>query len=195
MAEMEVKGGGGHKKGPGVKKGKKLSTRVDLTPMVDLGFLLITFFMFATTLQTPTALKLTMPKEDVDEKDQNKMPDDGAFSILLGKGDKLYYYEGTDPSKLQESNYTDIRERIIDKKKRIRQTYGSDTADRKNMMVVIKPTADATNKNVVDLLDEMKINAVKLYAIVKPNDQEKQVVAISQGDAAPAAAPAPGGGQ
>ena len=188
MAEMEVKGGGGHKKGGGVRKQKKLNTRVDLTPMVDLGFLLITFFMFATTLSTPTALKLTMPKEDVDEKDQNKMPEEGSFSVLLGKDDRVFYYEGNDPSKLQASNYKEIRDRILDKKKRVRAAFGgSDTADQKNMMVVIKPTDDATNKNVVDLLDEMKINAIKLYAIVKPSDQEKAVVAMSQGDAVPPA--------
>jgi len=193
MAEMDVKGGGGHKKGGGVKKQKKLNTRVDLTPMVDLGFLLITFFMFATTLATPTALKLTMPKEDVDEKDQNKMPEDGSFSVLLGKDDRVFYYEGNDPSQLKASDYKDIRDRILDKKKRVRAAYGgSDSADMKNMMVVIKPTDDATNKNVVDMLDEMKINNVRLYAIVKPSDQEKQVVAISQGGAAPPVTPPAG---
>jgi len=71
MAELDTSGGG-HKKGPGVKKGKKLSTRVDLTPMVDLGFLLITFFIFTTTMSQPTAFKLFLPDDKVIPEDQNK---------------------------------------------------------------------------------------------------------------------------
>src|SRR5918998_4449078 len=94
MAEMDTSGGGGHhKKGPGVKKAKKLSTRVDLTPMVDLGFLLITFFIFSTTMSQPTAMRLFLPKDTEKPEEQNKVKASGALSLMLGKNDVVSYYE------------------------------------------------------------------------------------------------------
>jgi len=94
MAEMDTSGGGGHKKGPGVKKAKKLSTRVDLTPMVDLGFLLITFFIFTTTMSQPTAMKLFLPKDTEKPEEQNKLKESGALTVLLGGNNTVFLYEG-----------------------------------------------------------------------------------------------------
>jgi biopolymer transport protein ExbD len=158
MAEMDTSGkGGGHKKGPGVKKGKKLSTRVDLTPMCDLGFLLITFFIFTTTMSQPTAMRLFLPKDVDKPEEQNKVKESAVLTLLPSKADQIYYYEGSDPSKLQSSNYKGIRDVVLDKKRR---------TDPKDFMVVIKPTKDATYKNTVDMLDEMTIDDVKRYALV-----------------------------
>jgi biopolymer transport protein ExbD len=135
MAEMEVKSGGGHKKGPGVKKAKKNSTRVDLTPMVDLGFLLITFFIFTTTMSQPTAMNLAMPKDTDDHKDDVKIKESGALTIMLGKANVIYYYYGMDPTKLQTTGYKDIRKIILDKKK-------STPVD--DLFITIKPDKDAS---------------------------------------------------
>jgi biopolymer transport protein ExbD len=157
MAEMDTSSGGGHKKGPGVKKGKKMSTRVDLTPMVDLGFLLITFFIFTTTMSQPTAMKLFLPKDVDKPEEQNKVKASAVLTIMLGKNDQIYYYEGDDPTKLQSSNYKAIRDIIIDKKRR---------TDPKDFVVVLKPTVDATYKNTVNILDEMTIDEVKRFALV-----------------------------
>jgi biopolymer transport protein ExbD len=160
MAEMDTSSGGGHKKGPGVKKGKKLSTRVDLTPMVDLGFLLITFFIFTTTMSQPTAMKLFLPKDTEKQDELNKVKESGALTIMLGKGDGVYYYEGQlaqDASNFKSSNFKDIRDVIINKKK---------STNPEDFVVVIKPGPEATYKNTVDILDEMTINDVKRYAMV-----------------------------
>ena len=171
MAEMDVSSGGGHKKGPGVKKGKKLSTRVDLTPMVDLGFLLITFFIFTTTMAQPTAMSLAMPK-DTDKPDElNKVKESGALTIMMGKGDVVYYYFGNDPTKLQTTGYKDIRGIILEKKK-------NTPAD--DFFITIKPDKDATYKNAVDILDEMAINAIKRYAMVDPTDDEYKLIQLTE---------------
>ena len=128
MAEMDTSSGGGHKKGPGVKKGKKLSTRVDLTPMVDLGFLLITFFIFTTTMSQPTALKLMLPKDADKPEEQNKAKESGVITLLLGKDNTVFYYEGqldNTASNFKSSNFSGIREVLLDKKSYSRKRFGS----------------------------------------------------------------------
>lgn len=173
MAEMDTSGGGGHKKGPGVKKAKKASTRVDLTPMVDLGFLLITFFIFTTTMSQPTAMNLFLPKDTDKPEEQNKAKESGALTLLLGSDNRVYYYEGTlDPNgaNFKSSTMKQIREIIIGKK---RSTNAED------LVIVIKPGQESTYKNVVDILDEMTINDIKRYALVDISEGEESLVKMS----------------
>jgi biopolymer transport protein ExbD len=162
---------GGHKKGPGVKKAKKLSTKVDMTPMVDLGFLLITFFIFTTTMAQPTAMNLFLPKDVDKPEEQNKVKESGAFTILLGKQDQVYYYEGLDPTQLKATNFKGIRDEIIRKKK---------STSTEDLVMIIKPSEDATYKNTVDILDEMTISEIKRYAMVDISPQEYELVKITE---------------
>ncbi len=151
MAEMDTSSGGGHKKGPGVKKSKKLSTRVDLTPMVDLGFLLITFFVFTTTMSQSTAMNMNEPKDDSTQI--LKVKNSGAMTILLGKADKVYYYYGQlDADHLSEqfksTTFKEIRNLIVEKRK---------ATNIDDLMYIIKSDKESTFKNAIDILDEMQI--------------------------------------
>lgn len=198
MAEMDTSGGGGHKKGPGVKKSKKLSTRVDLTPMVDLGFLLITFFIFTTTMSQPTAMKLFLPKDTEKPEEQNKVKQSGALTIMLGKDDGIFYYEGelkSDGSNFMSSGFKEIRDIIIKKRQDVMTSHVHDSGCQeiwaknngnekscldKDLVVVIKPTAEARFKNVIDMLDEMSINEVKRYAMVDISEPELMLVKATE---------------
>lgn len=185
MAELDTSGGGGHKKGPGVKKGKKLSTRVDLTPMVDLGFLLITFFIFTTTMSQPTAFKLFLPDDKVIPEDQNKAKESGVLTIMMGADNHIYYYEGQlkpDGSNFLSASYNgdnSIREIILKKKADVISRSRDAENPEKDFVVVIKPSVDCNYQNVVDILDEMAINVVKKYALVDISEGEAQLVSIS----------------
>ena len=172
---MDTSGGDKHKKGPGVKKSKKQSTRVYLTPMVDLGFLLITFFIFTTSMSQPTAMRLFLPKDTDKPEEQNKAKESGALTIMLAKNDVIYYYEGMlapDWSNFKSTNFKGIRDIILTKKK---------STDPKDFVVVIKPNKESTYKNTVDMLDEMTINDVKRYALVDIAEAEQMMIAATEG--------------
>ena len=150
---------------PGVKKSKKQSTSVDLTPMVDLGFLLLTFFIFSTTMIQPTSFNLNMPKDT--DKDFMKVKESGALTLLLGKGNTIYFYFKKDPATMQVTSFGQVRDIILAKKKNTKE---------EDLFIIIKAGEDATYKNTVDILDEMNINDIPRYALVDISRQENDLI-------------------
>jgi len=104
-----------------------------------------------------------MPKDTKNDKDQTKVKESGSLTLLLGKQNVVYYYYGNDPATMKTTNYKDVRDIILKKKK-------STPAD--DLFIIIKPDKDATYKNAVNILDEMDINQISRYAMVDPTPDE-----------------------
>ena len=148
---------------------KKFSTRVDLTPMVDLGFLLIPFFIFTTTISYSTAMHLNLP-DDNDPSFISTTPESKTISLLLAGDSKVYFYDGMNLAHMQQTDYSTkgLRAVILNKRKQVEQQF----KDGKQTIVLIKPMAEASYKNVVDALDEMAINDIKTYVLMDASAQE-----------------------
>jgi biopolymer transport protein ExbD len=190
MAEVNT-GGGEQKKG----KPAKRNLRVDFTPMVDMNMLLITFFMFCTTLSKPQTMDITVPTKDdkeLSEEDKNKIKESQSITILLGEENKIYYYLGKpnyeDYTSLKETDYAGLRNLLLErneigvkqmtalKLKKYKKEISEDDFNKQAKeirtrkdapIVVIKPTDSSTYSNLVDALDEMAICSIGTYALVE----------------------------
>ncbi len=153
----------------GGKRSTKKSTRVDLTPMVDLGFLLITFFVFTTSISHPNAMALIMPK-DKDIKDSMPTPEGKTINLLLAANDQVFYYNGSDAENIHHTGFSadGLRAVFLDKKLALRNTYGVDTG----MVVLIKPTPASSYANLVNTLDEITICNIGTYVLMDASAEE-----------------------
>jgi len=153
-----------------VKKGKKLSTRVDMTPVVDLAFLLLTFFMLATTFIKPQVMELILPeKQDGEIKSrQPKVNEKKVLSLVLDGESKIYWYIGMTDPQVQETDYTNtgIRKVLVEQNRLIDK-----------LVVLIKPDETSTYENLVDILDELEITNIARYALVDMEDEDKAIIA------------------
>ncbi|EJF10055.1 biopolymer transport protein ExbD/TolR [Pontibacter sp. BAB1700] len=169
MAEIQEKADSG--KG-GKKRAKKMSVHLDMTPMVDLAFLLLTFFMLTTTFSKPQTMEINMPVKPDTEDEQIALKASNAMTIVLGENDRVYYYFGLgDPAENPEVQTTDYSANGIRKVLISPQVRGNE-----KMTVLVKPMEGSRYKNVVDILDELKITDTNRFAIVEINDNDKQLI-------------------
>src|SRR5690606_6536674 len=140
-----------------------------------LGFLLITFFMLATTMSKPTSMTLNVPHKEQNPEEIKTEPLKASkvLTIFMGKSNEAYLLDGiaaneeNAESLLQKVNYgSELREAIFKAKNRINSQFPVEEDGSEPFVTVIKPTEVSTYKNLVDVLDEMAITKTKRYAMV-----------------------------
>jgi len=106
-----------------------------------------------------------MPDKNDDEKEEKMaVKESNALTILIGKNDDLFWYQGLEDPELIKTDYSEkgIRKTLLTKKKEIG----------KNMFVLIKALDEAKYAHIVDILDEMAICSIPSYAIVDMSEAD-----------------------
>ena len=161
MAEVSQPGGAG-------KGGRRKNTvRIDMTPMVDLAFLLLTFFMLTTQFMEPYIIKLELPLKPDTPANQPPIKPEKVITVILGEKNRVYWYQGTDESKVAVTDFDSdgIRKVLFEKNRQIQGMY-----------VFIKPTARSRYQNMIDILDEMTITDTQRFSIAKATAEDLRLI-------------------
>lgn len=141
-------------------KTDKRALNVDMNPMVDLAFLLLTFFMLATTFSKPQAMELLIPAKPKDELAEKEMAvkESKTLNLALQK-DQLQWYKGiTDPT-AQKIEYDELEQLLL-----------SVNSNIEGLVVLIKPLESSRYANLVDVLDALNYTNIQRYAISDLSD-------------------------
>ncbi|MGB8192031.1 MAG: biopolymer transporter ExbD [Chitinophagaceae bacterium] len=178
MGELNIAAGANRHKGGA--RSKKLSTRVDLTPMVDLGFLLITFFVFTTTVSEPGEIQMFMP---AGETASTKISDSKVLTIIPLNGDSVFYFHGDVQKAGQQGLYgitnfsiTEGIGAVIRSKQQALEAHPE--FSRNDMVLIIHPADESSYQSVIDALDEAFINVVPTYFFGNVTADEMKFVGL-----------------
>ena len=138
-------GGGKAKRGKSKrKKAKRISFVLDMTPLVDITFLLLTFFMFTTTMAAPQVLDMSIPPEmDV----QVEVRESELLSIFVRDDNNIFWTKGSEdvkPIQLKDIIALSVRENL-------------EPSVRNRLIVALKTSKDAEYGTVVQILDQLNL--------------------------------------
>lgn len=156
-------------KGRNIRK----SIHLDLTPMVDLGFILITFFVFTTTMSEAKIMESIQPKDN----GHDVSAESTTTTFIIGAKDTVYYYFGKldylrFPEQIQFTTISNVRDVIVQKKQRHHHQPNA-------LMFLIKATDESTFGNSIDLLDEMAICNIPRLQFMETDISTSELEALS----------------
>lgn len=202
MAEISVNDRGDRKRG----KPHKANLRVDFTPMVDMNLLLLTFFMFCTTLSKPQTMDIVMPTKLSPSKMRTEIPESRSTTLVLAEDNKIYYYFGKafdektgQMADVKETDYTakGLRKLLLDKNidvvkeiqtltkqkrdKEITEDQFKEATEKLKasdlaQFVVVKPSEKSAYADLVNALDELQICNISKYTVIDPDEGDQVLI-------------------
>jgi len=154
------------------KRGKSLP-RVDLTPMVDLGFILITFFIYTTTLLEQKTMDMNLP---VPSNSNQEIPLESTLTLIPTAKHQIAWYSGVAKNKTDIGfvPIATVRNLILQKQYDTKNLPATFSQLAHKLHVVIKPDRNSKYSDLITVLDEMVINAVPYYVLQDLSVEEQR---------------------
>lgn len=126
--------------------------------------------------QQPATLELNMPS-NVGTKTVPKFPERYTITLILAKGNMVYYYNGLHYRLLATKRVPikQIHGLLLQKQKEVAALSGKSAHSKHQLHVIIKASENSTYSNLVDILDEMTTNNIEKYAIIDITDEENKL--------------------
>ncbi len=158
----EVKKAG---KGKKRKKGRRLGIRIDMTPLVDVAFLLLTFFMYTTSMSRPQTMEINLPP---DKEAKVEVPESSLLTLRVDDKGQIFWAIALDlPKKIDYSVLRDfLKEKINSNPK---------------LIVLLKIDRNAKYNLMVNLIDELNLSNITRFSILPLLDTDKALLAKAQG--------------
>lgn len=142
------------------KKMKRLKFSADMTPMVDITMLLLTFFLFTTTMLKPQIMEMKIPPESNENVDVRASE---LLQLYLRDDGKLFYSLGQDDPKAID--FKKLRNMVVEENLK---------PNVKNKLITsFKISKDVKYDFVIKVLDELNLAEVPItQALSKETDPQ-----------------------
>ncbi len=147
------------------RKGRRLGTRIDMTPLVDVAFLLLTFFMFTTSMSRPQTMEINLPP---DKKVNVEVAESKLLTLRVNQKGDIYWAMALDAPKKVE--WKDFRAFLKDK-----------AAQVDGLIVVLKIDRAGKYNTMVNIIDELNLANISRFSIAPLADADKAMLAKAQG--------------
>jgi biopolymer transport protein ExbD len=164
MAGGDVAESKSHGKGK-KKKGRRLGVRIDMTPLVDVAFLLLTFFMYTTSMSRPQTMEINLPP---DPKVHIEVAETKLMTLRVNDKGVIFWSMAMEAPKIVE--FKDFRAFLADKSAAI-----------PGLIVVLKIDRAGKYKMMVDLIDEFNLAGVQRFSLAPMQDLDKTIISKIQG--------------
>jgi biopolymer transport protein ExbD len=151
------------KKGKKRKKGRRLGIRIDMTPLVDVAFLLLTFFMFTTSMSRPQTMEINLPPQDV----KVEVGESNLLTIRVNQKGDVFWNFGIDlPKKLDRAE--------------LRKFLKEKSQGNPKLTTLVKVDREGRYSMLVNMIDELNLAQIQRFSIAPLLDADKAILARVQ---------------
>ncbi len=145
------------------KKGRRLGIRIDMTPLVDVAFLLLTFFMYTTSMSRPQTMEINLPPEET----KVEIAESNLLTLRINAKGEVFWNMGIEtPKRIEFSALrTFLRER---------------SSTNPKLVTLVKVDRDGKYNMMVNIMDELNLAEITRFSIGPLVDQDKELMAKAQ---------------